>query len=246
MQDSAQILQRLERLERSNRRWKKAGSLLALGLIGALSMGFARPSEGTLKGSSLELSDPAGEVYASIKLDDKGFPLLHMTKGKSYAIVSLQGPVIHLRAEDNTRTAYLGIDSVGNSKLELTANSHLDGARITVKPNGTTGYYARDAEGYDRFGLESTAEGLTSLNLYGARRSLRSSMALDDKGNASQLILDGNGRRRVGMSVLADGVPQITLTDDKERPRLNMTMGWDGSSKVEFLRADGQVGVEHP
>jgi len=246
MQDSAQILQRLERLERSNRRWKQIGSGLALGLLGMLSLGFMAPREGVLKGQSLELSLPDGEVYASIKLDPKGFPLLHMTKGKSYALVSMQGPVLHMRGEEAHRSAYLGIDGTGHSKLELTANSTLDGARVTVKPDGTAGFYGLDDKGYDRFSLETTIHGNTSLNLYGPQRMLRSANALDAKGNASQMILDSSGRRRIGMVVLPDGNPTLTMTDEEERPRLNLSMDWDGTSKVEFLRADGQVGVEHP
>lgn len=246
MQDQAQILRRLEQLERSNRRWKQVGSGLTLGLLGLFSLSFMGPQAGALKGQSLELSTPTGEVYASIKLDPKGFPLLHMTKGRSYALLSMQGPVLHLRAEEAHRTAYLGIDGTGHSKLELTANSPLDGARVTVKPDGTAGFYGLDDKGYDRFSLENTVTGNTSLNLYGPQRMLRSTSALDAKGHASQMILDTSGRRRIGMVVQADGTPALSMTDEEERPRLNLSMEWDGTSKVEFLRADGQVGVEHP
>ncbi len=250
MQDSAQILERLQLLERSNRRMKKAGVALGLGALGLLAAAFMRPEPapilGALKGTSLELSSASGEPYATLNLDPKGFPLLHMKKGKSYALVSLQGPAIHLRSEEYLHTAYLGIDSMGNSKLELTANSTLDGARVIVKPDGTAGFYGLDDKGYDRFRLETTPTGHSALNLYGPLRSLRSSTGVDDKGNVSQIFLDTSGRRRAGMLVKPDGTPEITLTDDKERPRLNMTTSWDGAAKVQFLRSDGQVGVEHP
>ncbi len=246
MQDTSQILARLNRLEASNRRWKQAGALLTLGLLGMLTLSFTGPQAAVLKGQALELTTPQGEVYASIKLDPKGYPLLHMTKGESYALVSMQGPVIHLRGDESHRTAYLGIDGTGHSKLELTANSTLDGARVIVKPDGTNGFYGLDKQGFDRFSLETTITGNTALNLYGPQRILRSASALDSKGNASHLLLDSSGRRRVGMTVTQDGMPSVSMTDEKERPRLNLGMEWDGTSKVQFLREDGQVGVEHP
>ena len=54
------------------------------------------------------------------------------------------------------------------------------------------------------------------------------------------------GRRRLGTIVQTDGTPLVTMEDERGRPRANLTMGFDGTPRLELLRADGLASFEAP
>jgi len=247
MQNESSLLARIERLERDNRRWKRAGSLLLLGLVGLVSAGFGRDSsDGVLRGESLELSTPEGDVYGKVFLDGGGFPMFALQKDKARAIVTLNKPAVYVRNDDGLRGAFLGFDTRGLGKVELNGENLVDGVRMALKPDGSAGVYALDKEGYDRAALEYAAIGTATVSVRAPKGDVRGLMGTDAAGSSSMLLLDGNGLRRVGTVVQPDGMPLFQITDGKARPRLNATVDFDGRPRIEFLREDGAVGSRLP
>ena len=84
------------------------------------------------------------------------------------------------------------------------------------------------------------------ISLRGPRSSVRGTFGLDEQGNASTVLLDPNGRRRLGMVVTGDGTPFLSMDDEAGRPRANLTMAFDGTPRLEMLRQDGGAAFEAP
>lgn len=249
MHDTASLVSRIERLELENRRWRRAATAAALGLLAAVAAGMARPrseANGTLEGRELVLKDDAGREYASLRLDPKGLPLFAMIAGDSQAALTMSGPALYLRAPDRKRSAFLGIDARGENRLELTGPNVTDGVRAAVSENGSAGFFLLDGEGYDRATMEHHPGLGSQLSLRGPRSAVRSTFGLDEEGNASTVLMDPKGRRRIGMVVTAEGTPFLSMDDEDGRPRANLTMAFDGTPRLEMLREDGGASFEAP
>ena len=96
----------------------------------------------------MELTTPEGEIYARIFLNE-GSPMLLLKKGKepAHAVLTLNKPALHIRDEDGERAAFVGFDTRGLGKVEVTGKNLVDGVRMSVKPDGTAGVYALDSMG---------------------------------------------------------------------------------------------------
>ena len=252
MEELPSVLARIDRLERDNRRLRRAGSLLLVGLAVALTVAFATPRTSAetprvLRGEQLELTTPEGEVYARIFLN-QGSPMLLLRKGeeKAHVLLTLNQPALHIRNADGLRGAFVGFDTRGLAKVELNGENLVDGVRLSMKPDGTAGVYALDSDGFDRAGLEYASDGTSTVSVRGERGKVRGSFAADAAGNSSLVLLDPEGRRRIGEVVLADGTPILSLEDHRARQRANLTMDFDGAPRLEFLREDGRVAQRIP
>ncbi len=246
MQAQADIVARLDRLERENRRWKLAFGPCLAACTAACFASFQDPPAKELVAERFVLQGPDGEEYATLEMDGNQNPMLQLRKEKSRAALTLSGPGLLLRGPDGVRSAFLGIDTRGATKAELTGKSSQDGLRLVVQPDGAAGVYALDARGYERAALESLADGHSSLSVRGERSEVRGILGLDPKGNSSSILLDGSGRRRIGMVVQSDGTPTLSMEDEKARPRANLTMEFDGSPHWELLREDGKASHRVP
>ena len=246
MQGKPDIATRIECLERENRRWRRGTVLLSVAMLSAITLSLARPDDGLLEGKGLVLRDDAGVEYASLQLDSQGTPLLLIRKDESHAAITLSGPALHLRAPDGKRSVFLGVDTRGKTKLELTGENVMSGVRAVVHEDESSGVYLLDQEGYDRVTMETHPDAGSLVSLRGERSSLRAAFGLDQRGNASAILLDTSGRRRVGMLVQADGTPLVSIEDELGRPRANLTMKFDGTPRLEMLREDGQPSFTAP
>ena len=238
-------LERLvERMERENRRWKRAGTLLALGLVGLIAAGFREPTpcapaDGILRGEKLKLSDSAGNTYAEISIDSSGSPLFVLKKDRAHVAMTLNKPALHIRSDDGESAAFIGFDTRNTGKVELTTREKNNAVRMSIRPDGTTGIYVLDEEGFDRVSIEHLSDGNTSLTLREAKNRVRTALGVDASGNSSVILLDSSGRRRVGMVVHPDGTPLLSMEDENASPRMNIRMEFDGSTQLEFVRPDG-------
>jgi hypothetical protein len=165
--------------------------------------------------------------------------MLQMRKDKARAALTLSGPSFLLRGPDGVRSVFLGLDSRGTTRAELTGKSPQDGVRLVVQPDGSAGVYALDARGVERAALESLSTGHASLDVRDPERHVRASMGLDPGGNSSLVLLDARDRARIGSVVDAEGIPSLSMEDQEARPRANLTMGYDGAPRFELLRPDG-------
>jgi hypothetical protein len=246
MSDRNDVLARLSRLERENRRLKRAGTLLSLALVIAVAVGFVAPSDGVVRGERLELTTPGGEVYAHIQLDDRGSPLLAMRKDEAQALLTLDRPALFLRDTDGRRGAFIGFDRRGLGKVALTGEKLTDGVRLTMTEEGAAAVDVLDEAGYTRGSMRYAKEEGMGLFMHDDSGGLRSSSGVDKEGNSSMLLIDAIGRRRAGMVVESDGTPLISITDERQVPRINLSMEFDGTPQLEFLRPDGKVGTTLP
>ncbi len=248
MEDLSPVLARLDRLERENRRWKRAGSLLGLALVVLFGAAFARPEsqDKILRGEGLELTSPDGTVYARM-LVNQGTPMfLLREEGKpGHVLLTLGSPAVQVRDNDGQRSAFLGFETSGIAKVELTGKQ-LEGARLSMKPDGTAGVYALDRDGYDRAVLEHASDGTSSLSVRTEKGLVRGAMTSDAGSNSSVVLLDPAGRRRIGTVVSEDGTPTFAIEDARARQRVNFTTEFDGTPKLEFLREDGLTAHRYP
>jgi len=251
MHDHQEVLDRLASLERDNRRWKLVGGLLALAALASVSIGFVSPrvnAGGTdvVEAERFVLKGADGSEVGSLGLDAQGSPTLLMRKGASYALLTLSAPGLLIRGPDGKRGAFLGIDTAGSTLLELTSDRLQQGVKLATHEDGSASVTLRDAAGYPRATMEALATGDSIYTLRGEKGAIRGTFGLDSKGNASSLLLDTIGRRRIGMVVQADGTPVLSMEDDAARARANLTTKFDGSPTLELLREDGTASFEAP
>jgi len=253
MNEPKSIEERLESLERENRRWRRAGTLAVLGCAAFVATGFGRssasataPADGVLRGEKLELTNADGTVWASMGLDSAGFPLFLMEQNGAHVAMTLNKPAIHIREGKGLASAFLGFDTRGVGKVELMHGETKSGVRLSMRPNGDAGVYALDEQGFDRATMEYLVGGLSTLTLREPQGRVRSALTVDQEGNSSSILLDPSGRRRIGMLVKPDGAPLLSLEDESAVPRLNLKMEFDGSTQIEFLRPDGTKGKTIP
>lgn len=255
MQTHDDILLRLQRLERESRRWKRGALALATALgatvLTTIAAGFVGPTPATsvekvVEAERFVLRGADGTEHAVLGLDGQGNPNLLMRKGKAHAFLTLAGPGLHLRAPDGKTSSFLGIDTNGSNRLELTSERLQDGLRATVQPDGSAGFYAVDAEGRERVTMEYLAEGSSQLTVRDAKGLIRSHVGLDKNGVGSTLLIDSIGRRRLGMLLDPEGTPLLAIEDEAGRPRAKLTTEFDGTPRLELLREDGKPMFKEP
>jgi hypothetical protein len=231
------LLSRLDRLERANRRWRHVGIGLALALLALVATGFVHPRADVLEASRLVLKGADGEELVDLGTDAEGRPQLLMRHESSYAILTLAGPGLLLRGPDGRRSAFFGIDTRGATKLELTSDRVFDGVRLAVQPDGSAGAYLLNERGRERFALEALSDGSAFLNVRDEGGRPRALFGLDPNGTGTLLLLDSRGARRLGMVVPSDGEPILGLEDAQGRSRAQLTTRVDGAP---LLRLTGR------
>ena len=253
-----ELQSRLERLERSARRWRMGTLGSGLALLGALlpaamtpeavttAPRTSGPSAGSppgvveeLRAQRVVLVDDEGTEVGALELDSKGFPQLMLRRAQRVGLLTLSEPGFLIR--DGRRGAYLGLNSSGASVLELTGDNLIQGARVTVQKDGSTGYYVLDEQGRRRTGVEWLSSGHAQFSAYDATGTLRVQEGVDPKGNANNALFDGEGVPRLGLVVPTEGVPIFAAQDSLGRLRAQLIQALDGSTSMEFHNELGDV-----
>lgn len=240
------LLARIERLERENRRSRLVALLSTTLLFAWAACSVARAPEKVVAAERFVLTAPDGTEHGSLELDSKGNPALVLRKDKASAILTLAGPALQVRGADGKTGAFIGIDTRGISRVELSSERIVDGVRLAAKPDGSSGVYVLDPSGRERGSLEATSPGGAALLLRDPQGRPRGQFGIDPQDLPSLLLLDGGGARRTGMIVLEDGTPLLEMEDDRGRPRARLTTQFDGSPTLELLREDGAASFRAP
>lgn len=240
------LLNRLDRLEQENRRWRRASGLLLVVLFATFTLAWRSPGRDVLEGERLVLRSADGTEYATLGPDGEGHPMLFLREGESHAVLTLNGPAVHLRGTDGRRSAFLGMDSRNASRLSLTSENLQDGVRAVVHEDGTSGVFVLGEKGFERASIEYPSGAGGQVTVRGEKGQVRGSFSVDPAHVASTILLDTSGRRRVGMLVQADGTPLVSMEDEEGRPRTNLTMKFDGSPRLETLHTNGQPSWKAP
>ena len=253
MEDLSRILARIERLERSQRRWQSAAVSLAVVWLAVSAAGFrapARASAGqrTVEAERFVLRGPDGSEHGSFGLDRQGFAQLQLTSGDALFLVSMQSPGLLLRGTDGKRGAFLGVDRKGSPRLELNGPRLMDGIRLTVQPEGGTGVHVLDETGRERAGLDYHPEVGSQVAVRDELGRSRSALSFDAGKVPSVVLLDEAGRKRLGMLLQPDetSTPLLALEDGAERTRMEISTHFDGSPFLRLYREDGGTSYELP
>jgi len=241
-----EVLDRLDRLERANRRYR-----LALVGAGFLCLGWTACSLGpqaknVLSAERFVLVGPDGSEKATLELDQKGHPMLALRNGQSSALLTTNGASLLLRGPDGKTGAFVGIDSRNTSRIELCSARLLDGVRLTVHTDGSSGVYVNDVNGRERGGLESFSKGGTALTFRDGNGKIRAHMGLGETSLPDVLLLDEAGGRRLGMLVQEDGNALFEMADSRSEPRVQFSTLFDGSPSLQLMREDGSPCFEAP
>lgn len=105
-------MQRLDRLERENRRSKRAAAALAIGIAAVVLMGQARPATKVVEAEQFVLLDPAGKPRGMLSVSPDG--------SAGLALVDKDGkPRAELGVEADGRPGLVLKDPDGNQRAVL-------------------------------------------------------------------------------------------------------------------------------
>lgn len=241
-----QVLLRLERLERENRRYRLGAAATGLACFGWVACGLVPQAKSTLSAERIVLVDAAGSEKATLEVDSKGNPMLTLRNEQSTAVLTTQGPSLLLRGPDGKTGAFMGIDSKSTSRLELTSHRLLDGVRLAAHADGSSGVYVLDVDGRNRGALEAFGPGGAGLSFRDGKGRVRSSFGLDPASLPNLLLLDEEGARRAGLVVQGDGNALFEMSDARGQPRAQLTTLFDGSPLLQMKREDGGASFQAP
>lgn len=241
-----EVLDRLDRLERANRRYRLV--LVAAGFLclGWTACGVGPQVKNQLSAERFVLVAADGKEKATLELDQKGNPMLVLRNEQSSALLTTDGPSLLLRGPDGKTGAFMGIDAKNTSRIELTSQRLLDGVRLTAHEDGSSGVYVLDVSGRARGGLESFAKGGAALNFQDGQGKLRGHVGLDESNLPNLVLLDEAGGRRLGMLVQEDGNGLFEVADQRGQPRAQVSTLFDGSPHLELKREDGSPSFVAP
>ena len=196
------VVERLERVEREHRWWRRLGLLVVAGAAAAVLMGQALPGRRDIEAQSFVLLDSTGHLQAR----------LGMLAG---------GPALQLFDQNGQGRAALSVRPDGTPLLSLADGTGMGGATLAAGANKETTLLLRDPDGKVRatLGLEPHGPGLVFTDRQGVSR-----VALDVPGDdAARLVLqDGAGVTRAALAIDKTGAATVRLMDGTGRPRATL------------------------
>ena len=198
----AALAARVECLERENRRLKRAGMAVLVGLSAVMLMGQAVPNTvtKTVEAERFLLRDANGRTRAVLHTQADGSPHLefHDAAGNTRATLGLAGDAAH---------------------LSLTDAKGKGGTILRTQPNGRPNVTLTDENGTRRAVLFLADDGAPSLAFSDKQRRSRVVLNLLGNGFASLSLSDGAGRLHAALDLERDGSPSLALYDEKQRTR---------------------------
>src|SRR5262245_921277 len=211
------LLDRLDRLERENRRFKLVAGVSTLLLFTWTACSVAPQAKNVVSAERFVLLATDGTEKGYLEVDPKGDPVLLLKNEKAQTILTTNGPSLLLRGTYGKTGAFMGIDSKNSSKLELCSKRIIDGVRLVTHEDGSAGVYVTDVTGRERGGLESLAPGGAAINLRDDAGRVRAQFGVDKASLPNLLLLDANGARRIGMILQEDDNALLEVEDAKGR-----------------------------
>jgi len=190
----ADVLERVARLERENRRWR-AGGILAVTAAACVLLVAARPAARSrvVELTELRLIDSTGGLRGSMTADRSGAQLvLKDSTGKNRA---------RLRVADD-----------GAPRLELFDKTERVRLGVAVEKDGAAQVHFDDDASHPRVKLSAAADGSARVEIADAAK-VRASVALDADGSTGLALFDADGTARARSVVAPDGSPAVKLID---------------------------------
>lgn len=135
------LAQRLDRLERENRRLRRVGATLAVGVAAVVLMGQARTPARVIEAQKFVLRDESGKIHAELDLGRHGTPFLAFSDqdGKARAGLGLMpdgAPVLRLADRDGKVRAALDVGADGAPGLTLYDQDENPRVSLDMRPDG--------------------------------------------------------------------------------------------------------------
>ena len=168
---------RLEALERTNRRWRRAAAALAAAAPALLLLGAARPKPRTVEAGEYRLVDEKGTLRAS----------LSSRKATT---------AFFLADESGTVRARLALD--GSARLELSDASGKPRASLALKADGAPELMV-GTDKQARAALHVSAEGGAEISLVDSEDHPRAALTLAADGSPRLALYDEEGTLRTAL-----------------------------------------------
>lgn len=216
------LAQRLDRVERENRRMNRACAAILGGIAALVLMGQASQRGRTVEAEQFILKDANGVTRTELHTLPDGSPTLRM-----------------LDKDGSIRIA-IGIASDGSAAFGLRSREGKGLTALAMKPDGSAGLGFSDSHGRIRAGLEALATGESSVFL----------SDLGGKGGAQIKVLpdgwgvlgfrDKEGKPRAVLSLAEDGTVALIFSDKNEKPRVGLSFGPGDSPSLSLHDKDGR------
>ena len=220
-EDELTILRdRVDRLERGNRRLRRFGLFAFLGVGFLVVMG--QTSSGivpeVIEAKRFVVKDAGGRNLAALGTDRDGAPLLVLTNldgglGATLEVTAARRPTLTLYDRDSHSRAIMSVDSEGSPSLSL-----------------------NDKTGTPRVCLAVATQGSGGLVLYGDKNTARASLGLGTSWSPYLVFMDDGGNIRTALGHADALPPALTKTfrlDDYSMTLLNAKGGmvWSAPQK---------------
>lgn len=138
------LTQRLDHLERQNRRWKRAAAALALGIATVVLMGQARTTKRVVEAEQFVLLDRAGKPRAVLTQGSDGNIGLRFTDpaGRVRIALAMEAdgrPGMELSDASGARRVWLFVGDDGSPHITLLDAAERKQAFLGLGPDGTVG-----------------------------------------------------------------------------------------------------------
>ena len=187
---------RVDQLERSQRRFRQCGVFLFLGVGVVFLMGQAVPGNvpEVIEAQRFVVKDANGRNLAALGTDRDGAPLLVLTNldgalGATLEVTAHRRPTLTLYDRDDHSRAALSVDGEGSPSLSLS-----------------------DKTGTPRVGLAVATQGSGGLVLYGDKNTARASFGLGTSWSPYLVLMDDGGNIRTALGHADALPPALTKT----------------------------------
>jgi len=215
MHDSIDLVQRLDRLERQNRLFKRATTVAGLAVIAIVIMGQAAPRTSTVEAQKFVLKDKTGKIRAMLGegVDNEIGLLIYDGKQRPRAMIAV---------DDNDMPVIRVSDDAGKERVVLDAISG-----VRVEGNGPRVV----------LGVQHGNE--PALQLIDKDGWTRATLTLTNTNTAPILkFLDPRGDTRMWLGAMSDGKAQLYMMSRPERGA-----GVRPSWATLEVAADGTLGL---
>jgi hypothetical protein len=206
------LAERVDRLERANRRWRRGAASVAVLVVIGLLIGGDEP-----KGSSSVSGPQPGAVPKELAAER--FALRDKDgKDRIVMVVNNSGvPVLGFLAPDGREQLDLFFDPTNGPVITMRDNKNTIRVTHKVDNNGLPWTILADAQGKNRAILVVRDDGAPVLGL-----------------------VDPLGKERIDLLIQPDGRSVLRLSDTNSKDRLVMASGIDGTPSVQLFDKDGK------
>lgn len=187
------VRQRLEGVERENRRLKRVGAATVATITAVILMGQVTSPKvpAVVEAEQFVLRDGHGKARAWLNMSDSSV---------NFALAD---------KDEKTRTL-LYVRDDGTHGLILATHDGQTRVEVKVGVSGVPTLSLVDNDG-NRIGMFVLSDGKPALGLVDRTERLRASLGLETDGRVRLMLADRNATERAELTVLPDGTPRLSL-----------------------------------